>query len=278
MTDQTLEFDTSSQSTSPYQSEKPNPIIADALQALPGVRHGFFTREGGVSEGVYAGLNIGLGSDDERERVLENRRRAAEFLGSSLEYLVSPHQVHSPDVVTVTEPWEQGQGPKADGVVTDRPGLVLGVAAADCGPVLFADADAGVIGAAHSGWKGAFTDILSSTVEAMEQLGARRERIRAVLGPTISQRAYEVGPEFVARFCQADTGFERFFVPSTKAEHALFNLPAFIEHRAQEAGIGYFSRLDLCTYSDEKRFYSYRRTTHRQEADYGRLLSAIVLA
>lgn len=253
-----------------------SPIEAPTL-ALPGIAHAFFTREGGVSTGIYRGLNTGMGSKDAREAVLENRSRAARHLGTTLDRLATPFQVHSADAITVENVWGQGQGPKADAVVTNRPGIAVGVGAADCGPVLFADAEARVVGAAHSGWKGALTGILESTIAAMEELGAARKRIVAVLGPTISSRAYEVGPEFVARFEEVDARNVRFFSSSSREKHSMFDLPAYIVSRLEAAGVGSAKNLGLCTYSDEARFFSYRRTTHRSEADYGRLLSAIML-
>lgn len=253
-----------------------SPLLAD----LPGVAHGFFTREGGVSEGLYASLNVGLGSDDDRERVLANRGRVAEALGVPRHALAMPYQVHSPDVAVVQTAWAPGEGPKVDAVVTRRRGLAIGVATADCGPILFADAGAGVIGAAHAGWQGAFKGVIETTVAAMVGLGARRGDIVAVLGPTISAAAYEVGPEFVARFTAADPAHGRFFAPSTDADHAdhaMFDLPGFIAQRLAEAGVGRRGDVALCTYADETRFFSYRRTTHRREPDYGRLVSAIAL-
>jgi len=253
-----------------------SPIEAPAL-ALPGIAHAFFTREGGVSTGIYAALNTGIGSNDSREAVLENRSRAMRHLGTTLGKLATPYQVHSTDAVIVEDVWGPGLGPKADAVVTDRPGVAVGVGAADCGPVLFADAEGRVVGAAHAGWKGALAGILESTVAAMERLGAVRSRIVAVLGPTISAAAYEVGPEFVARFTDADAGNARFFAPSKRAKHSMFDLPAYIVARLEKSGVGSAGSLGLCTYSDEARFFSYRRTTHRGEADYGRLLSAIML-
>jgi YfiH family protein len=252
-------------------------IEAPALAALPGIRHAFFTRRGGVSEGIYASLNGGIGSSDVPERVVENRRRMTACLGVAPDALVSLYQVHSPDVVTVERPWDQGERPKADGMVTNRPGIALGIGTADCGPVLFADSEAGVVGAAHAGWRGAFTGVLETTLARMEDLGARRERIIAVLGPMISQAAYEVGPEFVGRFTDADPALARFFQPSGREGHAMFDLPGFIGARLASAGIGSFVNLGLCTYADPDRFYSYRRTTHRGEPDYGRLISAIAL-
>jgi YfiH family protein len=251
-------------------------IEASELASYPGIHHAFFTRQGGVSDGIYASLNGGLGSSDDPSRVAENRRRMAEHLGVQPDDLISVHQVHSPDVVTVEGPWT-GTRPKADGMVTRVPGLALGITTADCGPVLFADPHAGVIGAAHAGWRGAFTGVLEATIAAMEGLGARRDKIIAVLGPMISQAAYEVGPEFVARFLEADAGNTRFFAPGRKPDHAQFDLPGFIGARLEHAGIGEVVDLRLCTYSDEEKFYSFRRTTHRGEPDYGRLISAITL-
>jgi hypothetical protein len=252
-------------------------IEAPALAGLPGIRHAFFSRRGGVSEGIYASLNGGVGSADDQAHVAENRRRMTARLGVAPDALASLYQVHSADVVTVERAWSHGERPKADGMVTNRPGLALGIATADCGPVLFADAQGGVIGAAHAGWKGAFTGVLEATVAGMEALGARRERIVAVLGPTIGAAAYEVGPEFVARFTEADPAHARYFAPSAREGHAMFDLPAFIGARLAAAGIGAFTNLGLCTYADPERFYSYRRTTHRGEPDYGRLISAIAL-
>lgn len=251
-------------------------VEAPELAAYPSVRHAFFTREGGVSEGLYASLNGGLGSSDDPEKVKENRRRMAVELEVAPEALVSVHQVHSPDAVIVEAPWN-GPRPKADAMVTAVPGIALGITTADCGPVLFADPHANIIGAAHAGWRGALTGILESTIEAMETLGARRDQIVAVLGPTISQAAYEVGPGFAAPFLEQDSGNESFFQPSERADHAMFDLPGYIRRRLESAGISEFASLGLCTYSDEAHFYSYRRATHRGEPDYGRLISAITL-
>lgn len=253
-----------------------NVITHPALTALSGVRHGFFTRQGGVSTGIYASLNCGVGSDDRRELVLENRARASAMLGTAADRLATPYQIHGTEAVTVRDVWETGKGPNADAVVTDRPGIALGVGSADCGPTLFADAEAGVIAAAHSGWRGALAGILDSTVTAMQQLGARPERIIAVLGPTISQENYEVGPEFKERFVDADRANADFFRPSSRAGHHLFDLPGFIFARLTRTGVAAHSTA-LCTYADAERFFSYRRATHRGEADYGRLLSAITL-
>jgi YfiH family protein len=252
-------------------------IEHDAL-ALPGIRHGWFTREGGVSQGVYGSLNTGLGSNDERANVLENRARIARAMGVEPDRLVSCYQIHSPDAVVATTPWSPVDNPQADALVTATPGLAIAVSSADCGPVLFADADAGVIGAAHAGWKGAFTGVLESTIDRMEALGAARGRIRAVVGPMISGAAYEVGPEFVERFRAAGEDVARWFRPSHAPGYAMFDLPAYIVARLAAAGVGVAVDAGLCTYADEARFFSYRRMTHRGEPDYGRHLSAITLA
>jgi YfiH family protein len=249
-----------------------DPVLASQRN----IRHAFFTRQGGVSEGVYASLNGGVGSSDDPLSVQENRRRMAETLEVAPEALISVYQVHSPDAVIVEGPW-QGERPKADAMVTSVPGLALGVTTADCGPVLFADAQARVIGAAHAGWRGAMTGVLESTVIAMERLGAKREKIVAVLGPTISQKAYEVGPDFIERFTTEAPGHVRFLKEAMRPDHAMFDLPGFIGARLEASGIGAFTDLGLCTYSDEERLFSYRRTTHRKEPDYGRLISAIAL-
>jgi len=255
----------------------PDPIRSPALDSFAenGIRHGFFTRAGGVSQGVYRGLNVGQGSDDRPQDVAENRNRVARWMGVDTPRLVTVHQVHSADAVAVDAPFG-AERPRADAMVTDRPGVALGVLTADCGPVLFADPEARVIGAAHAGWKGAFTGILEATVEAMERLGAARRRITAVLGPSISQSAYEVGPEFIERFVSADPANERWFAPSSRAGHAMFDLNGYTVDRLAAAGVD-ASQLGLCTYAEEDRFFSYRRTTHRKEPDYGRQISAIVL-
>jgi hypothetical protein len=242
--------------------------------ALAGVTHGFFTRKGGASSGIFQGLNCGQGSSDQSEAVAVNRDRAAQRLGVAPERLVSLHQVHSPDVVVVTEPF--AAAPKADAMVSQVPGIALAVLTADCQPVLLADPQAGVIGAAHAGWRGALLGILGNTVEAMIGLGARRERIHAVIGPTISQRAYEVGPEFMDAFVTEDPSWDRFFAGGD-GDRVMFDLPSFGLHRLREAGIGQAIWTGHCTYSDPERFFSYRRSVHRHEVDYGRLLSAIRL-
>lgn len=255
-------------------------ITAQELTAASGVRHGFFTREGGLSQGLYASLNGGLGSADDPRSVTENRGRMAGELGVAPESLLSLYQIHSADVVTATAPWPAAPElrPRADAMVTATPGLGLAIATADCGPVLFADAHNRVVGAAHAGWKGAFSGVLEATLAAMEALGAERARVTAVLGPTISQSAYEVGPEFIGNFTAGDADNARFFRPSAREGHAMFDLPAYIGARLARAGVGAFHDLALCTYGDEARFFSYRRATHRGEADYGRLISAIALA
>lgn len=245
--------------------------------ALPGIRHAFFTREGGVSEGIYASLNGGLGSADETSRVVENRRRMAEAVGVAPENLVGLHQVHSAECVVVDHPWPD-ERPRADAMACATPGLALAIATADCGPVLFADAEARVVGACHAGWRGALTGVIDATVAGMERLGAARERIVAVLGPTIGRDAYEVGPEFVARLRGEDQANSRFLMASSRTGHAMFDLPAYIMARLAGSGIGGAADLGACTYSDPERFYSYRRATHRGEADYGRLISVISLA
>ncbi|MGI6851966.1 peptidoglycan editing factor PgeF [Mesorhizobium sp. 1B3] len=254
-----------------------DPVRSSLLDqaAASGIRHGFFTRAGGVSDGIYRGLNTGIGSNDDPQKVRENRHRVAEWMGVAPDALLSVYQIHSPDVLIVREKFT-GERPKADAMVTDRPGLAICASAADCGPVLFADREARVVGAAHAGWKGALTGVLENTVAAMESLGASRDRIVAVLGPSISQKNYEVGPEFVARFLEADAGNHMYFVPSGTADHALFDLNRYTVDRLKKAGVQ-AEALGRCTYAEEELFYSYRRTTHRNEADYGRQISAIVL-
>ncbi|MGL5113841.1 MAG: peptidoglycan editing factor PgeF [Beijerinckiaceae bacterium] len=254
-----------------------DPVHAPTLSVLPGIRHAFFTREGGISQGLHASLNGGLGSKDAREHVLENRRRMAAHLAVTAENFIGAWQVHSAEVVEVSGPWE-GERPKADALVTATPGLAISVATADCGPILFADGKAGVIGAAHAGWQGAFKDILENTLAAMERLGARRADMTVAIGPMLSQRNYEVGPEFVERFNAQNAGNAAFFARAERQGHAMFDLPAFVRRRLENAGVGMVDDTSLCTYADEARFYSYRRATHRREADYGRLISAITLA
>jgi len=250
-------------------------IQASVLDA-PDIRHGFFTREGGVSAGIYASLNGGIGSDDTRSDVLENRSRIAEALGVAPGALVTPYQIHSPNVVVASEAWTPGDGPRADAVVTTTKGLAIGISTADCTPVLFADPDAGIIGAAHAGWRGALEGVLESTIGVMMALGASPAHITAVIGPTISQESYEVGDDFRDQFLDRDNQSDGFFVDGP-AGRPHFDLPGYVQTRLTRAGIGEIGNLGLCTYRDEERFYSYRRATHRGETDYGRQLSAIVM-
>lgn len=247
-----------------------SPITSDEL----GVQHGFFTRLGGASSGIYASLNCGFGSTDQREMVAINRERVADHLGLSADKLAGVHQVHSADVVTLDAALDTPQ--KADAMVTATKGLGLGILTADCQPVLFADATHGVIGAAHAGWQGALDGVLEATVDAMEQIGAKRGSIAAVIGPSISQRAYEVGPEFLDRFTEADPDTARFFANGT-GDRYMFDLIGFGLHRLRGAGVGVASWTGHCTYSDPERFFSYRRSVHEKQADYGRLIAAIRL-
>ncbi len=242
---------------------------------LSPVRHGFFSRRGGASSGIFAGLNCGYGSSDLTEAVTVNRRRVAEAMGVAPDAMVGVHQVHSPTVLTVDGPIT-GEKTKADAVVTATPNLALTILTADCQPVLFADSDANVIGAAHAGWRGALDGVLEATLAAMEALGAKRENTVAVIGPTISQRAYEVGPEFLDDFA-ADSPDNLQFFANGNGDRLQFDLPAFGLHKLRQAGVGQAEWTRHCTYSDPDRFYSYRRSTHAKEADYGRLISAIKL-
>ena len=254
----------------------PAPLMLDALRA-DGVVHGFFTRAGGVSEGIYAGLNCGPGSGDDREYVRQNRRRAKAALGLEAGDLVSLHQAHTAQTVTVTRPWPDGERPRADGMATDRPNVALGVLTADCAPVLFVDPTAGVIGAAHAGWRGAVDGVLDSTVDAMVALGANRARIVAGIGPAIGPSSYEVGPEFPERVNAGGIAADAFFQPAEREGHFLFDLPGYVRARLERAGVGQAEWIGEDTVPDETRFFSYRRATHRDEGDYGRLLSAIAL-
>ena len=251
-------------------------LQSPSLAALPGIRHAFFTREGGVSDGVYATLNGGIGSKDARANVDENRGRMASALGVTPERLLSCYQIHSPEVVVAREPWSYETRPRADAIVTREPGLAIGVSTADCGPVLFADTQAKVIGAAHAGWRGALGGVLEATVAAMEKLGAARSRIVAASGPMISQPNYEVGADLVERFLAADPDNARFFAPA-RPGHSMFDLPGYVTARLRRLGLAGVSDLALCTYADPARFFSYRRTTHRGEPDYGRHVNAIAL-
>jgi len=245
-------------------------IRASCLAGLP---HGFLARGGGVSSGELAGLNVGYGSKDDRSAIDENRRRAIDAIAPQTS-LATVHQIHSAEAVYVERPWPQDQRPHADSMVTDRPGLLLGILTADCAPVLLADAEAGVIGAAHAGWRGALAGVTDSTILAMERLGAKRSRIRAAVGPCNAQASYEVDEAFRERFLESDTANARFFAEDGKPH---FDLAGYVEHRLRSAGIGSVEGLNLDTYADADRFYSYRRAAHRGEADYGRQLSAIAL-
>jgi len=252
-------------------------LQAEQLAALSGIRHGFFTRAGGVSEGIYASLNGGIGSNDSRANVDENRARMAKALAVKPERLLSCYQIHSPKVVEAREPWTYKTRPHADAIVTREAALAIGVSTADCGPVLFADPHARVIGAAHAGWRGAFGGVLEATVEAMEKLGASRSRIVAAAGPMIHQPNYEVGPELVEKFVAAEADNARYFAPG-KPGHAMFDLPGYVVARLKRLKLAAIENLGLCTYADPDRFYSFRRTTHRGEPDYGRHVNAIALA
>lgn len=248
------------------------PVMAAGLSGLP---HGFFTRRGGVSVGLYASLNCGPGSSDDPAAVSENRRRVAANLHAS-HGLVSLYQVHGRDVVVVGEDYDITQRPKADGLVTRRRGIALGILSADCAPVLFADAYAGVIGACHAGWRGALAGVTDATIEAMIALGARRDRIRAAIGPCIAQVSYEVSEPFRAEFIAASAGNAAFFGAGKRAGHWQFDLPAYLMQRLQQSGVA-AENLGLDTCSDPERFFSYRRMTLLKEADYGRQVSAIAL-
>lgn len=246
------------------------------IAALDGLPHGFLGREGGVSEGIHAGLNVGLGSDDDRDAVQENRRRAVEAVAPG-HRLVTLHQVHSPDAVAVTAPFPDDARPHADALVTDRPGLLLGILTADCVPVLFADMQAGVVGAAHAGWKGAITGVTDRTIAAMEALGADRARIVTAIGPCIARASYEVDEGFVRRFEEADPANERFFADGRRAGHAQFDIEAYVAHRLAEAGVERVIALGEDTYAQPNRFFSFRRATHKGEPGYGRQISLIGL-
>ena len=253
-------------------------LTSVSLSELGGIRHAFFTRAGGVSGGVYASLNSGVGSDDAPENVAENRARMASTLRVAPAHLLTAYQVHSPVVVEAERPWAHAERPRADAIVTKTRSLALGVSTADCGPVLMADPQAQVIGAAHAGWRGALSGVLEATVAAMERLGADRRRIVAALGPTISQANYEVGSELVAQFVAADSANARFFRAAERAGHAYFDLPGYITARLNAAAVGTVENVGRCTYAEPEQFYSYRRATHRRDPDYGRHVNAIVLS
>lgn len=250
------------------------PVITSPLLDLPGVRHAFFTRQGGVSAGIYAGLNVGVGSKDDPAAVAENRRRAAAHLGGEL---VTAYQVHSADVFIARGPWPDTP-PQGDGVVTTTPGMVCGALAADCAPILFADAEARVVAAAHAGWKGALTGVAEAALARMEALGARRDRIHAVVGPCIAQASYEVGLEFLDRFTDADPASAAFFAPGASPGKRQFDLPGFVLSRLRAAGVARCGWVGRDTCAEPDLFYSNRRAFRLGEPDFGRLLSAIVLA
>ncbi|SDD82061.1 conserved hypothetical protein [Sphingomonas sp. YR710] len=251
-----------------------SPLRVDALSPLP---HGFLGREGGVSTGIHAGLNVGLGSDDDRAAIAENRRRAMAAVAPGFD-LVTVHQVHSPDVVTVAYAIADDARPHADALVTDRPGLLLGILTADCVPVLLADREAGVVGAAHAGWKGALSGVTDTSVKAMEALGADRSRIVAAIGPCIARASYEVDAAFARRFESDDPANERFFAAGRRADHFQFDIEAYVAHRLAAAGLSTVIALGQDTYAQEQRFFSFRRATHRGEPGYGRQIALIGLS
>jgi len=252
-------------------------FCASTLESCDGIRHGFFTRQGGVSKGVYGSLNCGLGSRDDAENVRQNRALVAETLGVPPEHLLTLYQIHSATAVIVDKAWN-GTASEADALVTRTPGLAIGALTADCAPVLFCDPEARVIAAAHAGWRGALRGIVEATVASMERLGAKPERMVAVIGPTISQRAYEVGTDYVERFLAEEPASSPFFMTDDGSGEPHFDLAGYVAERLARAGVGTVSDLGLCTYCDETRLFSYRRSQHHGEEDYGRQISAIVLA
>lgn len=252
-------------------------LTSSSIAAMDGIRHGFFSREGGHSGGIYSSLNCGPGSADDPENVIQNRALVAGALGVVPSGLITLYQVHSPIAIIVDQPWLQADAPKADAMVSAEPGIALGVLSADCVPVLFADVEAGVIGAAHAGWKGASGGILEATVAAMEELDADVARIHAVIGPCIHQPSYEVGSEFRDVIIELSPENARFFADGAKSEHFQFDLPGYVAARLQSTGVCHVEDLSIDTYADEARFFSFRRTTHRNEPDYGRQISAIAL-
>jgi len=253
-------------------------ITLKALDGEPAVRHAFFTRQGGVSNGLFAALNCGFGSGDKVENVARNRALAAARLDLPSERLVSCHQVHGTTVITVERPWRREDNPRADGMVTRVPGIALGILAADCAPVLFADRESGVVGAAHGGWRGALAGVMEATVAAMVELGARADRVRAGIGPCIAQPSYEVGPEFEGAFAADGSENRAFFMPAARPGHFLFDLPGYIAHRLGGLGLAAVECSGRDTAAEEDSFFSYRRACLRGEKDYGRGLAAIALA
>lgn len=254
------------------------PIEANNLKALEGIRHGFFTRVGGKSEGIYASLNCGFGSSDDPEAVADNRRRVAHWLGSTRNGVVTLYQEHGANAIAVSEPPAQASLPRADAVVTTTPGLVIGVLTADCAPILLADPQARVVAAAHAGWRGAIGGIIEGAIAEMARHGAKRERIRAAIGPCINQPAYEVGPEFEAAVVAGDPAARAFFATPAGAKRVHFDLPGYVAGRLGAAGIAGVEMQSPCTHENESLFFSYRRSTQRKEPDYGRQISAIVVA
>ena len=252
-------------------------FCASTLESCDGIRHGFFTRQGGVSKGMYGSLNCGLGSRDDAESVRQNRALVAETLGVPAGRLLTLYQIHSARAVIVDKPWN-GEAAEADALVTRTPGLAIGALTADCAPILLCDPQARVIAAAHAGWRGALSGIAEATMAAMEELGAKRERVVAVIGPSISQRAYEVGSDYVDRFLAEEPASETFFMTDESSGEPHFDLSGYVAERLSRAGVGSVSDLGLCTYCDETRLFSYRRSQHHGEEDYGRQISAIVLA
>ena len=252
-------------------------LKSDMLDGARGIQHAFFTRQGGVSEGIYASPNCGYGSNDDPQAVRENRRRAAAYLGASYDDIVTSHQVHSAKALVIEAPFGPAGPQQADALVTQMPGLAIGVLAADCTPVLFADPQAKVIGAAHAGWRGAVSGVLEATLDAMETIGAERSRIRVAIGPTIHQPNYEVGPEFEEEFLKLDLRNKRFFTRPATGERPFFDLPGFCYARLKAASAGFIEVISHCTYTNDSLFYSYRRKTHLSEHDYGRQMSAIAI-
>jgi YfiH family protein len=252
-------------------------IEVETLKSLPGIKHGFFGREGGVSEGIYASLNCSIGSKDATEAVLENRARAIAALGMPAQSLVTAYQVHSAKAIVVDEIWSRENAPQVDGLVTAKPGITLGILTADCTPVLFADEEAKVIGAAHAGWKGAIGGVLQKTVERMVELGARKHRIKAAVGPCIGQLSYEVGAEFPAPFLAQDPDQARYFIPSIRDQRYMFDLTGYVRDQLRKLGLAAVEVTGRDTCAEEEMFFSYRRTTLRQEPDYGRQISLIGL-
>ncbi len=252
-------------------------VEAQEFSKMPGIRHGFFDRHGGASQGIYTSLNCGIGSDDDKDTVVNNRATVASHLKLAPPQLITAYQHHSANVVTVTSPWSITDAPMADGMVTNIEHIGLGLLTADCAPVLFADPTTHVIGAAHAGWRGAIAGICDNIITAMENLGAQRSAIVAVIGPTISQSAYEVGPEFIEEFLKQDSAHEQFFVASSCDKHFMFDLPGYLLQRLETANIASSSWVGNCTYAQEDQFFSYRRATHKSEKDYGRQISVIAL-